>query len=223
MDHDIPPRMTKCGSKISVTHCQCWRSHSTLQVRITIQTWHLAWPWRCSASASSRHTNQAWHRVSPSALLPWPFPMTAKAVESMHSNGPRCSIVFRLAKFILFTHFWWCMYHCGEGVPVHRCGTAETRTHEGIASQFNSSMTWGLSRLNSPGVIFDDKDSIQAWKEPSVLLCNVVKPKDISDPISVGECASSFLPLFEMFNTKVTSKAEHLLVTLCFYSIPWLR
>ena len=49
----------------------------------------------------------------------------------------------------------------------------------------------GLRIVDSPGVIFEDDDSIQGQKESSVLLRNVVKPEDVDDPISVGECASS--------------------------------
>jgi hypothetical protein len=59
--------------------------------------------------------------------------------------------------------------------------------------------------------------------DSSVLLRNAVKPEDVSDPISVGEYASSSLPLSAMFNTEVTSKAEHLLITLCSHSMPRLR
>ena len=55
---------------------------------------------------------------------------------------------------------------------------------------------------NSPGIIFDDDDSIQAWKEYSVLLHNVVKPEDLDDPISIGDCASSSLPLFATLTPK---------------------
>jgi hypothetical protein len=49
----------------------------------------------------------------------------------------------------------------------------------------------GLRIVDSPGVIFEDDDSIQGQKESSVLLRNVVKPEDVDDPISVGGCASS--------------------------------
>ncbi|KAI0294117.1 P-loop containing nucleoside triphosphate hydrolase protein [Multifurca ochricompacta] len=45
----------------------------------------------------------------------------------------------------------------------------------------------GLRIVDSPGVIFDDDDSIQGQQESSVLLRNVVKPEDIDDPISVVE------------------------------------
>ncbi len=48
----------------------------------------------------------------------------------------------------------------------------------------------GLRIVDSPGVIFEDDDSIQGQKESSVLLRNVVKPEDVDDPISVGGCAS---------------------------------
>jgi hypothetical protein len=54
----------------------------------------------------------------------------------------------------------------------------------------------GLRIVDSPGIIFDDDDSIQGQKESSVLLRNVVKPEDVDDPISVGGCASSPLLLF---------------------------
>ena len=49
----------------------------------------------------------------------------------------------------------------------------------------------GLRIVDSPGVIFEDDDSIQGQKESSVLLRNVVKPEDVDDPISVGGRASS--------------------------------
>ena len=49
----------------------------------------------------------------------------------------------------------------------------------------------GLRIVDSPGVIFEDDDSIQGQKESSVLLRNVVKPEDVDDPISVGGCVSS--------------------------------
>jgi nuclear GTP-binding protein len=49
----------------------------------------------------------------------------------------------------------------------------------------------GLRIVDSPGVIFEDDDSIQGQKESSVLLRNVVKPEDVDDPISVGGCSSS--------------------------------
>jgi nuclear GTP-binding protein len=49
----------------------------------------------------------------------------------------------------------------------------------------------GLRIVDSPGVIFEDDDSIQGQKESSVLLRNVVKPEDVDDPISVGGCISS--------------------------------
>ncbi|KAF8494719.1 hypothetical protein F5888DRAFT_1846254 [Russula emetica] len=42
----------------------------------------------------------------------------------------------------------------------------------------------GLRIVDSPGVIFEDDDSIQDQKVSSVLLCNVVKPDDVDDPIS---------------------------------------
>ncbi|KAI0274481.1 P-loop containing nucleoside triphosphate hydrolase protein [Russula aff. rugulosa BPL654] len=45
----------------------------------------------------------------------------------------------------------------------------------------------GLRIVDSPGVIFEDDDSIQGQKESSVLLRNVVKPEDVDDPISVVE------------------------------------
>ena len=53
----------------------------------------------------------------------------------------------------------------------------------------------GLRIVDSPGVIFESDDSIQGQKESSVLLRNVVKPEDVDDPISVGECASPFRDL----------------------------
>jgi nuclear GTP-binding protein len=49
----------------------------------------------------------------------------------------------------------------------------------------------GLRIIDSPGVIFEDDDTIQGQKESSVLLRNVVKPEDVEDPISVGACAFS--------------------------------
>lgn len=53
----------------------------------------------------------------------------------------------------------------------------------------------GLRIVDSPGVIFEDDDSIQGQNESSVLLRNVVKPEDVDDPISVGGCILS-LPRF---------------------------
>jgi nuclear GTP-binding protein len=53
----------------------------------------------------------------------------------------------------------------------------------------------GLRIVDSPGVIFEDDDDIQGQKESSVLLRNVLKPEDIDDPISVGECAPLCAPL----------------------------
>ncbi|KAI0267561.1 hypothetical protein BGY98DRAFT_1023607 [Russula aff. rugulosa BPL654] len=70
------------------------------------------------------------------------------------------------------------------GPKVLRRVSLGVPTHEGVA------------------IIFDDDDSIQAWKESSVLLHNVVKPEDLDDPISI---------------------AEHLLVASCSHSIPRLR
>jgi nuclear GTP-binding protein len=49
----------------------------------------------------------------------------------------------------------------------------------------------GLRIVDSPGVIFEDDDSIQGQKESSVLLRNVVKPEDVDNPIFVGVCAYS--------------------------------
>ncbi|KAF8492434.1 hypothetical protein F5888DRAFT_1806862 [Russula emetica] len=41
-----------------------------------------------------------------------------------------------------------------------------------------------LRIVDSPGVIFEDDDSIQGQKVSLVFLCNVVKPEDVDDPIS---------------------------------------
>ena len=49
----------------------------------------------------------------------------------------------------------------------------------------------GLRIVDSPGVIFEDDDSIKGQEELSVLLHNVVIPEDVDDPISVGGRASS--------------------------------
>ena len=49
----------------------------------------------------------------------------------------------------------------------------------------------GLGIVDSPGVIFEDDDSIQGQKESSVLLRHVVKPEDVDGPITVGGCAYS--------------------------------
>ena len=49
----------------------------------------------------------------------------------------------------------------------------------------------GLRIVDSPGVIFEDDDSIQGQKESSVLLRNVVKPEDVDDPNTIGGCAYS--------------------------------
>ena len=43
----------------------------------------------------------------------------------------------------------------------------------------------GLQIVDSPGVIFEDDDSIKGHKGLLVLLHNMVKPNDINDPISV--------------------------------------
>ena len=53
----------------------------------------------------------------------------------------------------------------------------------------------GLRIVDSPGVIFEDVDSIQGQKASSVLLRNVVKPEDVDDPISMGGCAYFPFPL----------------------------
>ena len=58
----------------------------------------------------------------------------------------------------------------------------------------------GLRIVDSPGVIFEDDDSIQGQKESSVLLRNVVKPEDVDDPISVGGCASPPSPLRDLIS-----------------------
>ena len=49
----------------------------------------------------------------------------------------------------------------------------------------------GLQIVDSPGVIFEDDDSIKGHKGLSVLLHNIVKPKDVDDTISIGGCAPS--------------------------------
>jgi nuclear GTP-binding protein len=54
----------------------------------------------------------------------------------------------------------------------------------------------GLRIVDSPGVIFEDDNSIQSQKELSVLLRNEVKPEDVDDPIFVDGCATSSLFLF---------------------------
>jgi nuclear GTP-binding protein len=59
----------------------------------------------------------------------------------------------------------------------------------------------GLRIVDSPGVIFEDDDSIQGQKESSVLLRNVVKPEDVEDPISVGGCAFFPAPLRDLFSS----------------------
>ena len=53
----------------------------------------------------------------------------------------------------------------------------------------------GLQIVDSPGVIYEDDDSIQGQEESSVLLRNVIKPEDVDDSISVGGCAYSPSPL----------------------------
>jgi len=57
-----------------------------------------------------------------------------------------------------------------------------------------------LRIVDSPGVIFEDDDSIQGQKVSLVFLCNVVKPEDVDDPISVGGCASSPSPLRDLIS-----------------------
>ena len=48
-----------------------------------------------------------------------------------------------------------------------------------------------LQVVDLPGIIFEDHAGIQGQKVLSVLLHNVVKPKDVNDPIYVGGRASS--------------------------------
>ena len=52
--------------------------------------------------------------------------------------------------------------------------------------------------MGSPGVIFDDDNRIQGQKESFVLLCNVVKPDDVDDPISVGRSSLLCAPLLDL-------------------------
>jgi hypothetical protein len=63
----------------------------------------------------------------------------------------------------------------------------------------------GLRIVDSPGVIFDDDESIQGQKESSVLLRNVVRPEDVDDPISVGWCILSS-PLLRVLRHSVQSR-----------------
>jgi hypothetical protein len=73
-----------------------------LHVRISVQTWHLARrPWHCSTS--SRRTDRARRRASPSASLA--SPTSVKAAWLTHSNGPRCVVVFSWAEFFFFFPF----------------------------------------------------------------------------------------------------------------------
>jgi nuclear GTP-binding protein len=66
----------------------------------------------------------------------------------------------------------------------------------------------GLRIVDSPGVIFEDDDSIQGQKESSVLLRNVVKPEDVDDPISVGGCTSFPCSLSQSHLRIVTSRGD---------------
>jgi hypothetical protein len=68
----------------------------------------------------------------------------------------------------------------------------------------------GLRIVDSPGVIFDDDESIQGQRESSVLLRNVVRPEDVDDPISVGGCTSSFSRLPRVLSLSFqSSRSSH--------------
>jgi ribosome biogenesis GTPase A len=67
----------------------------------------------------------------------------------------------------------------------------------------------GLRIVDSPGIIFEDDDSIQGQKESSVLLRNVVKPEDVDDPISVGGCASFLLFSLSAVPSRLPRKHSH--------------
>jgi nuclear GTP-binding protein len=72
--------------------------------------------------------------------------------------------------------------------PVKVCDVAAQPGHtKGLQS---IQLERGLRIVDSPGVIFDDDDSIQGQQESSVLLRNAVKPEDVmvDDPIFVGGC-----------------------------------
>ena len=66
----------------------------------------------------------------------------------------------------------------------------------------------GLRIVDSPGVIFEDDDSIQGQNESSVLLRNVVKPEDVDDPISVGGCVYSPCSSKQSHLNTVTSRGD---------------
>jgi hypothetical protein len=61
---------------------------------------------------------------------------------------------------------------------MYRCG-APGHTKQSVQ------LKRSLWIIDSPGVIFEDDDSIQGQKS-SVLLRNVPKPEDVDDPVSVG-------------------------------------
>jgi len=58
-------------------------------------------------------------------------------------------------------------------------------------SQFDLSAACRMQIVNSPGVIFEDGES-------TMLLRDVVKSEDVNYPISLGECASSTVPLRDL-------------------------
>jgi hypothetical protein len=89
--------------------------------------------------------------------------------------------VFPWADFFFLSIFDDACIRRGEGVC--RCDAAGTHLQ-------SVQLQRGLRIVVSPGVMFEDDDSIQGQKELSVLLRNVVKPEDVDDPISVGGLAT---------------------------------
>ena len=68
----------------------------------------------------------------------------------------------------------------------------------------------GLRIVDSPGVIFEDDDSIQGQKESSVLLRNVAEAEDVNEQYrSVGGCATPPSPLRDL-NSGLLSVVETL-------------
>ena len=111
---------------------------------------------------SSRHTNRARPRASPSASL--------------------ASRTYGKSSLINSWQYFSCPF---DGVSRRRC--VPLRRSQGTGkncSPFNSSVACCVLRIiDSPGVVFDDHDHTHDQKESSVLLRNVIRPED---PISIG-------------------------------------
>jgi hypothetical protein len=80
------------------------------------------------------------------------------------------------------------VYRCGE--RLYCCHAAGT--DEGVAVN-PTRLRPAILRLSRCHI--EDDNSIHAQKVSSGLLCNVIKPEDVDNPISVGGCAYSPSPL----------------------------